>query len=139
MLVIKKVQIPEFDKHVEDFLIHVTFLLTMPIYSAQEAQIALLVAKEVKIPTKYSGFSDVFLEEKASILLKIIKLNQHVVKLQKGQQPPYVLIYSLGPVKLEMLKTYIEINLANGFIRSLKSPVGDPIFFVGKPDGSFCL
>ena len=47
----------------------------MAIHPAKEAQIALLVAKKVKILIKYSDFSDVFLEEKVLILLKTTKLN----------------------------------------------------------------
>ena len=111
----------------------------MPIHLAQEAQIVLLVAEEVKISTKYSDFSDVFLEKKASILPKVTKLNQHIIELQKSQQPSYGSIYSLGPVELKMLKTYIKTNLANGFIWPLKSPVGALILFVEKPDGSLRL
>ena len=125
-LVIEEVQIPELDEHVEAFVVHVTSLSTMPIYPAREAQIASLVAEEVKIPTEYSDFSNVFLEEKASILPEATELNQHAIELQEGQQPPYGPIYSLGPVELEMLKTYIETNLANSFIRPSKSPAGAP-------------
>ena len=86
------------------------------IYPVKKAQIALLIAKEVKIPNDYLTFLDVFLEKKSLILLEITELNQHVIKLQKGQQLLYKPIYSLGLVELEMLKTYIETNLANGFI-----------------------
>ena len=99
----------------------------------------MLVTKEVKIPIKYLDFLDVFLEEKALILPEATKMNQHAIKLQEGQQLLYGPIYSLGPVELETLKTYIETNLANGFIRSSKSPAGAPILFVRKPDGSFRL
>ena len=88
-------------------MVHVTSLSIMAIHLARKAQIALLVAKEVKIPAKYSDFLDVFLKEKALILLKAIKLNHHVIKLQKGQQLLYRPIYSLSPVKLKILKTYI--------------------------------
>ena len=45
----------------------------------------------------------------------------------------------LGPVELETLKTYIETNLANGFICPSKSPAGAPILFNQKPDGSLWL
>ena len=138
-LVIEEVQIPELDEHVEAFVVHVTSLSTMPIYPAREAQIASLVAEEVKIPTEYSDFSDVFLEEKASILPEVTELNQHAIELQEGQQPPYGPIYSRGPVELETLKTYIKTNLANVFIRPSKSPTGAPILFVGKPNGSLRL
>ena len=111
----------------------------MAIHPAREAQIALLVTEKVQILSEYSDFSDVFFEEKASILSEANELNQHAIELQKGQQPPYGPIYSLGPVELKTLKTYIETNLANGFIRPLKSLAGAPILFVGKPDGSLRL
>ena len=42
-------------------------------------------------------------------------------------------------MELETLKTYIETNLANGFIRPSKSPAGAPILFVRKSDGSLRL
>ena len=38
-----------------------------------------------------------------------------------------------------MLKTYIETNLANGFIRPSKSLAGAPILFIRKKDGSLWL
>ena len=80
-------QILALDENVEAFVVHMTFfsLNSMPIYPAREAQIALLVAKEVKIPTKYSDFSDVFLEKKALILPKDTNLNQYAIELQKDQ------------------------------------------------------
>ena len=53
----------------------------MVIYLVKKARIALLVTKKVKILTKYLDFSDIFLEAKALILLKIIKLNQYAIKL----------------------------------------------------------
>ena len=127
------------DEHVEAFVVHLTSLSIMAIYPAREAQIALLVAKEIQISSEYSDFSDVFSEEKASILPEATELNQHVIKLQKSQQPPYRPIYSLSPVELETLKTYIETNLANCFIQPSKSPAGAPILFVGKPNGSLRL
>ena len=111
----------------------------MPIYSAKKVQIALLIAKELKIPTKYSDFSDVFLEKKALILLKTIKLNLYVIELQKSQQPLYRSIYSLGLIKLKTLKTYIQTNLANGFIWPSKLSADAFILFIGNPDGNLCL
>ena len=109
------------------------------IHPVQKAQITLLVIKEVKILTKYSDFLDVFLKEKVLILLKTTELNQCAIKLQKDQQSLYRLIYSLGLVKLKTLKSYIKINLANGFIEPLKSTVSAFILFVKKPDSSLRL
>ena len=120
---------------------HVTSLSlnSISIHLARKAQIALLIAKKVKIPINYLDFSDVFSEEKVLVLPEITDLNQHAIELQEGQQPPYGPIYSLGPIELETLKTYIKTNLANDFIWPSKSPAGAPIFFVRKPDGSFRL
>ena len=61
------------------------------------------------------------------------------MELVDSQQPPYGPIYSLRPVELETLKAYIEINLANRFIRPSKSPAGAPILFDQKSNGSFQL
>ena len=127
------------DEYIEAFVVYVTSLLTMAIYLARKAQIASLVTKKVQILSEYSDFSDIFLEKKASILLEVTELNQYAIKLQEDYQPPYGPIYSLGPVKLKTLKTYIKINLANCFIWSLKSPANAPIFFVQNQNSSFRL
>ncbi len=47
--------------------------------------------------------------------------------------------YSLGPIKLEILKTYIKNNLANGFIRLSKSATRILIFFDKKLNESLRL
>ena len=62
-------------------------------------------------------------------LPKNTKMNEYTIELEKSKQPPFGPIYSLGPVELEMLKTYIKTNLANGFIWPLKSPIDAPILF----------
>ena len=66
-------------------------------------------------------------------------MNENAIELEEGKQPPFGPIYSLEPVELETLKTYIEINLANGFIRPSKSPAGALILFDRKLDGSLRL
>ena len=92
-----------------------------------------------EIPAKYSNYSNVFLAENAAELLENTGINEHAIELKEGKQPSFRLIYSLGPVELETMKTYIETNLANGFICSSKSPVGASILFDRKPDGSLYL
>ena len=67
------------------------------------------------------------------------ELNEHAIDLKDGKQPPYGPIYSLGPVELETLKTYIETHLKTGFIRLSKSLADAPILFDKKPDGSLRL
>ena len=136
----KKFAKPALDENVEAFVVHVSSLgLRMPIHLARKAQLSLLLAKEVTVPTEYLDFADVFLEKSANILAERIGANKYAIELENGKQPPYGPIYSLGPVELKTLKTYIEINLSNGFIQALKSPTGTPILFVRKPNSSFCL
>ena len=113
--------------------------LTPGIHPNRAVQIASLLTEEVKIPDKYSDFTDVFSEEKALVLPERTELNEHAIDLEDGKQPPYGPIYSLGPVELETLKTYIETHLKTRFIRPSKSPAGASILFDKKPDGSLCL
>ena len=92
-----------------------------------------------EVPAKYSDYSNVFLAENAAELPENTVMNKHAIKLEEGKQPPFGPIYSLGPVEWETLKTYIKINLANGFIQPSKSPAEAPILFDWKPDGSLRL
>ena len=80
-----------------------------------------------------------FFKKEALILPEQTDLNEYVIKLEGNKQLPYKPIYSLSPVELETLKVYIETNLKTGFIRLSKSPIGAPILFNKKPDGSFQL
>ena len=111
----------------------------MSIYPAQKAQIALFIAEEVTVPAEYLDFTDVFSKKSAKVLPERTRSNKYIIKLEDDKQPPYGPIYSLGPVKLKTLKTYIETNLANNFIRPLKSLASASILFVCKPNSSLWL
>ena len=71
------------DKNVEAFVVHVTSLSLnlILIHPAKEAQIVSLIVKEVKIPTNYLNFSDIFSKERALVLPEITDLNQHAIEL----------------------------------------------------------
>ena len=69
-----------------------------------------------EVPAEYSDYSNVFSAEIAAELPENTGINEHAIKLEEGKQPLFGPIYSLGLVELETLKTYIETNLANGFI-----------------------
>ena len=70
-------------------------------------------------------------------LLENTGINKYAIKLEEDKQPLFRFIYSLGPVELEILKTYIKTNLANGFMWPFKSPTRAFILFDKKPDRSF--
>ena len=100
-----------------------------------------MIAEEAptEVPAKYSDFADVFSPDLATELPEYTEINTHAIDMEEDKQLLYGHIYSLGPMELETFKTYIETNLANGFIRSLKSPAGAPIVFDKKPNGSLRL
>ncbi len=110
-------------------------------YLSSRAQIAQLKADEdpFKMPSKYADFADVFFPKLATKLPEHNGINNHAIELVNDWQPPYGLIYSLGPVELEILKAYIKNNLASGFIRPSKSSAGAPILFDKKSNGSLRL
>ena len=66
-------------------------------------------------------------------------MNEHVIKLEEDKQQLFGPIYSLGPVKLKTLKTYMETNLANSFIWPFKSLAKAFILFNRKLDRNFRL
>lgn len=61
------------------------------------------------------------------------------MNLIKDQQLSYRPIDALKLMELETLKTYIETNLANSFIRPFKFFIDAPIFFIQKHNVSFWL
>ena len=116
-------------------------LAMMAIHLLQKAQILALIQDKAstKVLFKYADYADVFSFTLAMELPENTGINEHAIKLQDVKQPSYKLIYSLGPVELETLKTYIETHLKTGFIWPSESPAGAPILFDKKPDGSFWL
>ena len=106
-----------------------------------EAQVGALIFDETPttVSAKYSNYSKNFSAENAAEIPKNTGINKHTIKLEEDKQPLFRSIYSLGLVELETLKTYIKINLANGFIRFFKSLTRAPILFDKKSNKSLQL
>ena len=110
------------DEESETFMVHVTALKAplagMAIHPSREAQISTLIQDKAptKIPSEYADYADVFSFDLAMEFPENTSINEHAIELQDGKQLPYGPIYSLGPVELETLKTYIETHLKTGFI-----------------------
>ena len=90
------------------------------------------MSEETRILAEYFDFSNVFSSDSAEEQPEHTGINDHPINMLDNKQPPYGLIYSLGPVELKKLKTYIETNLASSFIRPSKSLAVAPILFVQK-------
>lgn len=117
----------------EAFVMYVASIRGL-VYFSCEVLITSLEMKEITVPTEYSNFTNIFFSNFAAKLLEYIEINNHSINLKKDKQPLQKLIYSLRSMKLEILKTYIEINLANNFIRLLKLLASIPILFIYKKD-----
>lgn len=73
-------------------------------------------------------------------LFNNININKYIIKLVKGKQLLYGLIYTFSPVQLETLKTYIQIYLKTMFIWLFKFPIDiASIIFNNKPDSILWL
>lgn len=130
------------DSKYKTFVIYVTlFTCCVNIHLSCKLQIADFIIKEAftKVFINYSDFANVFSPDLASELPKHTWINNHAIELVKGQHPFYEPIYNLKPVELETLKTYIEINLINDFLRPSKLPIDTSIFFNQKLDRLFQL
>ena len=63
----------------------------------------------------------------------------HAIDLVRGAIPPWWPIYPISTHQLNLLNKYLKKMLQQGTISESKSPVGAPILFVPKPDGSMKL
>ena len=119
----------------------VYFKKQIQIEAQSKAQIrALLFDKApIEVLVKYFNYNNIFSLKNIVELLENIKINKHVIILKKDKQSSFSPIYSLEPVELETLKTYIKTNLDNSFIRPFKSSTKGLIFFDKKLNKSFCF
>ena len=133
-------------KH-ETYVFHIASLNSAPlvaflnVHLFQRTQISRSIVKKIltKVSAKYSDFADIFSWDFAIKLPKHIKINTYTIDLEKSKFPTYGPIYNLRSVELKNLKTYIETNLANGFICPSKFPASASILFKRKPNRSLCL
>ena len=100
------------DSESETFIVHIaslssnalpnSFPLKLNIHLSCKSQVSGLIAEKAltKVSTEYLDFADVFSPDLASEFLEYIGINDHVIELVNGHQPPYEPIYSLGAVEL---------------------------------------
>lgn len=91
-----------------------------------------------ELPPQYQDFQDVFSKTSADALPPHAPWD-HTIEIESGKSIPTSKIYPLSASELEVLSTYLDENLKSGFVRPSSSPVGAPILFVKKKDGSLRL
>lgn len=65
---------------------------------------------------KYYNYINILSLKNMIKLLEHTSINNDTIRLKKDKQSLFKYIYSVEPMKLEMMKTYIKINLINSFI-----------------------
>lgn len=136
----KKFLATALNKKDKTFVVYMaTFSINFNIYAFWQAEIFLLEIEKVTISSKYTDYINVFSLDSAAELPKDTGINNYFTDLIDNKQLFYNPIYSLGSIKLEMLKIYIEINVANSFIKPFKLSAGILILFIKKKKSSFWL
>ena len=92
-----------------------------------------------QIPVQYQEFAELFKEAKGQEALPKHQPWDHEIPIMEGREPTFGPIYGLSATELEVLREYIDTNLAKGFIRESTSPAGSPILFVPKKNGKLRL
>lgn len=121
------------------FVLHMaTFtIMDLNIYLFWHTQIALLKVKKVIFFSQYADYTNTFLSNSIIEFSKQTNINNHLIDLINNKQLSYSLIYSLKPVKLKTLKTYIKVNLPHNFIELSKLFADILILFICKNNCSF--
>lgn len=91
-----------------------------------------MLVEKITISAKYLDYANVFSKKSVVELFEQININKHLIDLEPDKQQPYEPIYSLRSMELEILKIYIEINLANDFIHPFNCSVRASILVVQK-------
>ncbi len=88
----------------------------------------------LELPSEYHDLTEAFSKTK-STQLPPHRAGDCAIDLQPGSQPPKGRIFPLSQPEAEAMKSYIEEELAKGFIRPSTSPASAGFFFVKKKDG----
>src|SRR5258708_7824066 len=105
---------------------------------AEEAQAQQACLSGSAILEQYKDFADVFLEE-AFAHLPPCKAWDHAIDLHHDAKLPRGRMFPLSPAEQKELDEFLRENLANRCIHPSKSPIGAPVFFIKKKEGSLHL
>ena len=90
------------------------------------------------VPREYHDYITLFEDEERKHLPPP-RHNDHTIELDQTKGVPNKNLYPMKEKELEELRDYLGKNLSRGWIRECDSPVGAPILFVKKKDGSLRL
>lgn len=128
------------DEKFKVFMAHIIgLILKITIYQGKKAQKFFLFIEKITILVKYLNFINVFSKKLIKLLPERNRTNHPTIRLKKGNQPPFNLIYSLGLIEFKTFKTYIKTYLTIGFITPSKLSDYAIILFIKNVDGNLSL
>jgi len=89
---------------------------------------------EAIVPSQFHDFLEVF-DKEASDQFPTSKPWDHKIEMKEGFEPKSFKTYNLTPEETKELDSFLEEQLAKGYIRPSKSLMASPFFFVSKKDG----
>lgn len=92
----------------------------------------------IQLPKELRDYADVFSPKKAD-KLPLHRSYDHEIKITSDKKLPFGRIYSMSRDELQTLRTWLDENLAKGFIRPSSSHITSPVLFVKKPGGGLRL
>jgi hypothetical protein len=90
------------------------------------------------VPKQYQQFAKVFASSEASTMPPHRPYDM-TIETENDVLPPVGRIYNMSETELKSLKDYLDEMLGKGFIRPSTSPIGAPVLFARKKDGSLRL
>ncbi|EEB88864.1 hypothetical protein MPER_13114 [Moniliophthora perniciosa FA553] len=93
---------------------------------------------EKHVPKAYHQFDKVFSDKEAQEMPPHRSYDMKI-QTEEEQYPPPGKVYNMSGTELKALKEYIDDMLGKGFIRPSNSPIGAPVLFAKKKDGSLRL
>jgi transposase InsO family protein len=93
------------------------------------------------VPEEYHDLIDVFEKKEADKLAPHREGYDIGIDLEPGKMPKFGPLYSMSRGELQVLREYLDEQLAKGFIRPSRSPFASPVLFAKKPGGGlrFCI
>ena len=90
------------------------------------------------VPPQYHDFARTFAAGEAKTLPQHRSYDLRI-ETENDELPPPGKLYNMSQTELKALKDYIDDMLDKGFIRASSSPIGAPVLFAKKKDGSLRL
>ncbi len=131
------VSLEEIDREIDHHLQR-RFDKTLPLPEDESDAVRELI--EAKLPAYLSDYADVCSKVRSDELPPP-RESDHKIKLTNGKPLTSSPIYHMSLEHLQLMKDYLQENLAKGFISKSLSPYASPVLFAKKPGGGwrFCV